>query len=138
MAQPLVNGRAYDYVDIQLSILGAQLNGITEVNYTSEQEKVNNFGTGFYPVSRGHGARDSSGSLGINMNEVEALRNVAPGGDLLDLPAFDIVIVFGNVQNPKTHVVKNCEFLNDGVEAAQGDTAINRSFDFVASHIQYN
>ena len=52
--------------------------------------------------------------------------------------SFSIVIVFGNVQNPKTHVVKNCEFLNDGVEAAQGDTAINRSFDFVASHIQYN
>ena len=137
MAQPLVNGRAYDYVDIQLSILGAQLNGVTEINYTSEQEKTNNFGTGIWPTSRGHGARDTSGSIGLNMNEVEALREVAPAGDLLNIPAFDIVVVFGNVQAPKTHVVKNCEFTNDGVETSQGDSVVNRIFDFVASHIQY-
>lgn len=137
MAEPLINGRAYDYVDIQLSILGAQINGITEINYTSEQEKTNNFGAGVYPVSRGHAARDTTGSLGLNMNEVEALRGVAPFGDLLQIPAFDVIIVFGNVQNPKTHVVKNVEFTNDGVETSQGDTAINRVFDFVASHVLY-
>ena len=138
MAEPLINGKAYDYADIQLSILSAQLNGITEINYTSEQEKTNNFGTGIFPVSRGHGSRDCSGSLGLSMNEVEALRGAAPLGDLLNLPAFDIVIVFGNVQAPKTHIVKNVEFTNDGVETSQGDTEINRVFDYVASHVIYN
>ena len=138
MPEPLINGKAYDYADIQLSILSAQLNGITEINYTSEQEKANNFGTGIYPVSRGHGSRDCSGSLGLNMNEVEALRDAAPARDLLNLPAFDIVVVFGNVQAPQTHVVKNVEFKNDGVETSQGDTAINRVFDYVASHVVYS
>ncbi len=137
MANPLVNGRAYDYVDIQISILGGQLNGVTEINYTQEQEKVNNFGVGVNPVSRGHGARDASASLGISMNEVEGLRDVSPNGNLLELPAFDIVVVFGNVQSPQTHVVKNAEFTNDGVEASQGDTDINRTFDLVCSHILY-
>ena len=138
MSQPLINGKAYDYADIQLSVLGVQINGVTEINYTQEQDKQNNFGTGIYPTSRGHAQRDTSGSLGLNMNEVEALRGVAPFGNLLDLPAFDIVIVFGNVQAPKTHVVKNCEFTNDGVEGSQGDQVLNRTFDFVASHILYN
>jgi hypothetical protein len=137
MANPLVNGRAYDYVDVQVSILGAELNGVTEINYTQEQEKVNNFGTGVNPVSRGHGSRDASASLGLNMNEVEALRDIAPGGNLLDIPTFDIIVVFGNVQAPKTHTIKNCEFTNDGVETSQGDTAINRTFDLVCSHILY-
>jgi len=138
MSKPLINGRAYDYADIQLSVLGAQINGVTEITYTSEQEKTNNFGTGIFPVSRGHAGRDCSGSLGLNMNEVEALRGVAPFGDLLNIPTFDVVIVFGNVTNPKTHVVKNVEFTNDGVETSQGDTAINRVFDFVASHVVYS
>ena len=137
MPEPLVNGKAYDYVDIQLSILNVQINGVSEINYTQEQEKTNNFGTGIYPVSRGHGSRDSSGSLGLNMNEAEALREIAPNGNLLDIPAFDIVIVFGNPTAPQTHVVKNVEFTNDGVETSQGDTVINRVFDFVCSHIQY-
>ena len=138
MAEVLVNGKAYDYVDIQLSILNVQINGVTEINYTSTQEKTNNYGTGVYPTSRGHGPIESSGSLGLNMNEVELLRGVAPGGDLLQLPAFDIVIVFGNVQAPKTHVVKNVEFMSDGVETTQGDSVVNRSFDFVCSHVLYN
>lgn len=137
MSQPLINGRAYDYVDIQLSILGAEINGVTEINYTQEQEKANNFGTGVFPTSRGRAARDTSGSLGLSMNEVEALREVAPLGNLLDIPLFDVVIVFGNVQAPQTHVVKNVEFIDDGVETTQGDTSINRVFGFVASHVNY-
>lgn len=137
MAEPLVNGRAYDYTDIQFSILGVQINGITEINYTEEQEKTNNFGTGIYATSRGRGPINPSGSIGLNMNEVEALRTIAPNGSLLNVPPFDIVVVYGNVQSPTTHVLKNCEFLNDGVETSQGDTAINRTFDLVLSHVLY-
>ena len=137
MAQPLINGRAYDYVDIQLSMFGGQINGISEINYTQEQEKTNNFGTGVYPVSRGRAGRDTTGSIGLSMNEVEALREAAPGGNILDFAPFDVVIVFGNVQAPQTHVVKNVEFTNDGVETSQGDTTINRVFTFVASHVLY-
>lgn len=137
MAEPLVNGRAYDYVDVQLSILGAEINGVTEINYTQEQEKANNFGTGVFPTSRGRAQRDCSGSLGLSMNEVEALREVAPLGNLLDIPSFDIIIVFGNVQAPQTHVVKAVEFTDDGVETSQGDTQIARVFSFVASHILF-
>lgn len=135
MAVPLINGRAYDYVDISLSILGVQINGVTDINYTETQDKANNWGTGYYPTSRGHSYRDCTGSLGLNMNEVEILRDAAPLGNLLDLPAFDIVIVFGNVSAPKTHVIKNVEFTDDGVETTVGDTAINRSFAFVASNV---
>jgi hypothetical protein len=136
-AEPLVNGRAYDYVDVQLSILGAEINGVTEINYTQEQEKANNFGTGVFPTSRGRAQRDCSGSLGLSMNEVEALREIAPLGNLLDIPSFDIIIVFGNVQAPQTHVVKAVEFTDDGVETSQGDTQIARVFSFVASHILF-
>ena len=100
-----------------------------------EQEKVNNFGAGSNPVSRGHGAKNASGSVTISMNDVEAIRDAALGGSLLAIPSFDISVTFLNAQKVVTHVLKNVEFLNDGVEATQGDTNLERAFDVVLSHI---
>lgn len=137
MAVPLVNGQAFDYTQIIVSILGVPIVSVSSISYTEEQEKVNNMGTGNRPVSRGRGAIDASGSVEISMNDIEAIRDVAPSGSLLLIPAFDIVVVFGNPQNVQTHVLKNCEFTNDGVETTQGDTDIKRTFDLVISDIQY-
>lgn len=137
MAVPLINGRAFDYSQIIVNMLGVPIVSVSSISYTEEQEKVNNMGTGNRPISRGHAAIDASGSIEISMNDIEALREVAPDGSLLLIPAFDIVVIFGNIQNPQTHILKNCEFTNDGVETTQGDTDIKRTFDLVISHIQY-
>ena len=134
---PLINGRAYDYTQITAVVLGVPLAGISAINYVTTQDKTNNFGTGNQPVSRGRGAKDTVGSLELSMNETEAIRNAIANGDLLDIPPFDIVMVFGNIQNPVTHVLKNVEFSNDGVDTTQGDTDIRRTFDMTISHIKY-
>lgn len=137
MAQPLINGTAYDYTQIVVNILGVSVAGITDISYSEEQEKTNNFGTGNRPVSRGRGAIDASGSMTISMNDVEALRDAAPNGSLLQIPAFDVTVTFGNAQKVVTHTLKNVEFTSDGVEAATGDTDISRSFDLAISHVKY-
>tara|TARA_R110002020_G_scaffold60580_1_gene163969 strand:+ start:377 stop:793 length:417 start_codon:yes stop_codon:yes gene_type:complete len=137
MAIPLINGRAYDFAQIVTTILGVPVAGISAVTYTEEQEKVNNYGAGSRPVSRGHGPITASGSVTIQMNDVEAIRDAAPNGSLLQIPSFDITVTYLNAQKPVTHVLKNCEFTSDGVEASQGDTNIERSFDMVISHIKY-
>ena len=71
------------------------------------------------------------------MNDIEAIRDVAPDGSLLKLDPFDIEVSFLNSQRIVNHVVKNCEFTTDGVEAAQDDKDIKKSFDLLPSHIQY-
>lgn len=137
MAAPLINGRAYDFTEVVVNILGAPVVGVKAITYVTEQEKTNNFGQGNQPVSRGQGAKNASATLDISMNDVEALRDAAPGGDLLSIPSFDITVTFLNLQKVVTHVLKNCEFTNDGVEASQGDTDITRTFDLVVSHVVY-
>ena len=137
MATPLINGKAYDYTQIIMNVLGVDIHSVSSINYTEEQEKANNFGTGNRPVSRGAGAIDCSASFEISMNDVEALRDVAPDGSLLKIPAFDISVTFNNTQGVVTHVIKNCEFTSDGVETSQGDTDIKRTFDLTPSHIKY-
>lgn len=137
MSQPLVNGIAYSYVDITFVALSVPLPSVSSINYTAEQAKENHYGTGNEPVSRGKGAKEYTASFDISMNDIEALRDAAPNGDLLNIPPFDIVVVFGNPQKPVTHVIKNFEFSNDGVESSQGDTDIKRTFTGTPSHIKY-
>ena len=133
----LINGRAYDFTQIVVKILGASISSVSAINYTEEQEKVNNYGAGSRPVSRGKGAITASASITMSMNDVEAIRDVISDGSLLSLEPFDIQVSYLNAQKVVTHVLKNCEFTADGVEASQGDTDISRSFDLVVSHIKY-
>ncbi len=138
MAVPaLINGQAYDYTQIIMSVLGVPVAGVTSINYTEEQEKTNNFGAGNRPVSRGRGAIEASGSIELSMNEIEALRDAAPSGSMLKIPPFEITIVYLNLQKVVTHKLKNVEFTNDGVETSQGDTDICRTFDIVMSDVKY-
>ena len=138
MAVPaLINGQAYDYTQIIMSVLGVPVAGVTSINYTEEQEKTNNFGAGNRPVSRGRGAIEASGSIELSMNEIEALRDAAPSGSMLKIPPFEITIVYLNLQKVVTHKLKNVEFTNDGVETSQGDTDIRRTFDIVMSGVKY-
>ena len=137
MSVALINGRAYDFTQIQAVVLGVPLPSISSITYLEEQEKENNFGVGNRPVSRGHGAINANGSVDISMNDIEALRDAAPNGSLVQIPSFDIVVVYGNPQKPTTHILKNCEFLDDGVEATQGDKDLKRTFGLVISHVKF-
>lgn len=134
---PLVNGRAYDFTQIVVKIFGANVSSVSAINYTEEQSKENNYGAGTRPVSRGHGAITASASITLSMNDVEAIRDVAPDGSLLKLPPFDIEVSFLNAQKVVTHVIKNCEFTDDGVETSQDDKDVKKSHNLIPSHIKY-
>jgi len=134
---PLINGRAYSYVEVVVKIEGVEIPSVSKISYTEEQQKENNYGTGSRPVSRGIGKIEPKASIEMSMNDVEAIRDVAPDGSLLKLPPFDIQVTFLNAQKVVTHVVKNCEFTNDGVEAGTDDKDIKKSFDLIPSHIVY-
>ena len=138
MAVNLVNGNAYDFTQIQVSIGGVSIVSASAVNYTETQEKVNNYGQGNEPVSRGQGIIERTGSIDISMSDIQVLRAESANGSVLQLPPFDIIVVFGNPVNPTVHVLTECEFLDDGVETAQGDTEVKRTFNLIIGNIQYN
>ena len=137
MAAPLVNGQAFSYVQITPLFLGVPLVSMTSITYEEVQEKADNMGTGNRPVSRGRAGIIATGSIELSMNDIEAMREVAPNGSLLAIPASDFVLVFGNPQNIQTHVLKNLEFTNDGGAGTQGDTDLKLTLNFIISDVQY-
>lgn len=137
MATTLVNGKSYSFVDVVLVVAGVPVFGVTAINYEETQEKTNNYGASTRAVSRGRGKKESSASITLSMNEVEALRDAAPEGSLLNIDPFDVQITYVNPQKVVTHVLKNCEFINDGVDISEGDTDAGKQFDLVLSHVKY-
>ena len=133
----LVNGKSYNFTQIFVKILGAPVASVSAISYVEEQVKENNYGAGDRPVSRGQGVKTTTASITISMNDVEAIRDVAPNGSLLDIEAFDIQVSYLNAQKVVTHILKNCEFTDDGVEASKDDQNLTRSFNLVLSHVKW-
>lgn len=98
---------------------------------------MNNYGTGSRPVSRGHGKVESTATITISMNEIEAIRDAAPNGRLLAVESFDITVTFLNAQKPVTHVLKSCEFTKDEVSSSEGDTDVKISTELIVGSIIY-
>lgn len=134
----LINGTAYAHANITPIIGGVPVTSVSAISYGEDQDKQDNFGVGNRPHSRGRGpiiAKEVS--MTISMNDVERIRDAAPGGSLVQLPPFDIPVTYNNGQRIITHVIKNAEFRDDGVESNQGDTDIAKSFVLIASHVDW-
>lgn len=126
MATPLINGKAYDWSMIVVTMLGVPFTGITAVSYKTSQEKTNNYGIGSEPVSRGRGRKTYEASITFLGEEWKNILSAAPDNDPLKIGSFDVSIKFldpvsGLIQET---LMKFCEFTEHGVDASEGDTMI--------------
>lgn len=136
---PLVNGQAYAYADIIVSVLGSPLAGITAINYSDAQEVTENFGAGRFPVSRGLGKIESECSMTIERAELNALVSAAPGNRLQNIGEFDITVSYVPAGSPPvTDIIKNCRFKNTVSGGAEGDSSSMSELELVTSHIDWN
>lgn len=136
--QPLINGTAYAWSQIVINILGQRPAGVSSINYSEEEEMQDNYGGGNRPVSRGYGRINTTGSITLHMEELEALQLSVSTGRIQDIPEFDIVVSFqppgGVIVN---HTLKNCRFKQNSREVAEGDMAISAEIELQISHINW-
>jgi hypothetical protein len=135
---PLVNGKQYEYADITMIVLGTPILGVTNIEYGEEDNIENVYATGRYPIGRGYGQITPAAKVTILMNEVMNIVSAAPNGRIQDIPEFDIVVTFTDVNLiPVTHKIRNCKFKTNKISTATGDTSIPIEIDLVPSHIEY-
>lgn len=122
---PLINGISYSWVNISFILFGVPVVGITAINYKRKQVKTNNYGAGPYPVSRGYGNYEFEGDIEIYAETLKAIISGAPGRDILQIPPFDIPVLFsGNGITTTKDVLRSVEFLEDPMDSKSGDTKI--------------
>lgn len=135
---PLINGKSYEYADITLIVLGVPIIGATAVEYGEEANITNVYGTGRYPISRGHGTVEPMAKITLLMEEVMNIVAAAPNGRLHDIPEFDIIVSYTDVSLiPVVHKIRNCRFKNNKIGSSTGDTSIPVDLDLVISHIEF-
>lgn len=133
---PLVNGKSYEFADIEVIILGVPIVGITAIQYGEDANIENVYGTGRFPVSRGHGQVTPTCKITFLKEEINNIIAVAPQGRVYNIPEFDIIVTYTDTSLiPVTHKIRNCRFKNDMIDTQTGNTSIAVAVDIVCSHI---
>jgi hypothetical protein len=138
---PFINGIRHAWGSVRVNLLGRTVSGITAVSYEEKQEKVNNYGAGVFPVSRGLGKYEASAKITLHSYETDAiLKSLGAGKRLVDIAPFDMVVTFMAEGSDLlvTHVVRNCEFTSNKRDLKTGDTVIETEFDLIVSHIEWS
>jgi hypothetical protein len=134
---PLVNGIANSWNNITCIIAGTPIIGITNIEWNYKQAKDLNYGAGAYPVSRGYGKKEYSGSIEIYYETLKAIEAIAPLNDITNIPMFDIVVTFAGVGIiPNVVVLKACEFMEMPFAVTQGDTKISIKIPLSVAYVQ--
>jgi len=135
---PLINGKSYEWADIVVNVLGLPIIGITNIEYEEKQGMENIYGAGRFPVSRGYGKVEPTAKMTMLMEELENIQAVAPLGRIMDIPEFDIIVMYLDAANvTRKHVLKNVRFMNNKRAVSTGDTSIPVELELIVSHIQY-
>lgn len=124
-ATPIVNGINYAWANVSLVLFGIPLVAITKIDYKLKQKKENNMGAGPYPVSRGYGNYEYDGSIEVYQDELKKIIAASPNRDIFQIGMFDIQVTFGGSRvTADKDVLRSCEFMEEGLKAAQGDTKL--------------
>jgi len=132
-------GNVAGWNNVTARILGRDLEGITEISYSDEQEIEPVYGAGRMPIGKGFGRYKAQASITLTAEErIALLESLPPGMRIQDIPDFDIVVSFEYNNRVYTDVIRNCSFKNDGVEVKEGDSKMTYKFELVPTHIDKN
>jgi hypothetical protein len=138
LGKPNINGVAYAHSDIIVNILGVPVVGVTEITYSDPQDMELNYGAGNQPISVGFGKINPTGSVTMEMHEVEKLTDVAPAGKLQNIPFFDIGVNFRTEDGKVArHRLIQCRFKGRDTSSAVDNTQLTETLELLVGGVEY-
>lgn len=134
---PLINGINYSWANITLILFGVPVTGITKISYNRKQKKENNYGAGPQPVSRGYGNYEYEASIELYTDEWKRIIAASPDRDPLKIGLFDVIVLFGGSRlQTEKDILRSSEFLEDPLDAGQGDTKLLVTVPLIVGSIE--
>lgn len=132
-------GKLAGWNSITTNMMGRDVEGIKELEYSDSVEKENGYGAGQYPVGRGSGNYTAKASITLMVEEEIALQQSLPRGKrLADISPFDITAEYEYNGFKYRDRIRNAEFTGRAVAVKQGDKTIAHKHDLIVSHIDWN
>jgi hypothetical protein len=116
-----VNGILYDWESVEVQLPNGVAVGITDISYSDERPIEPRYGKGSVP--RGYGRKNykGSGSMELDRDEAESLRE-ALGGSVYTGEPFQIVVSYGNDDMPTvTDTLPKVKITKQDTSASQDD-----------------
>lgn len=131
-------GKMAGWNSVTVNVLGRDVEGITELEYSDSVELENAKGSGKYPCGRAEGNYEAKASITLYAEEVIALQSALPRGKRLsDIAPFDIIVEYEYNDLKVKDVIHNCQFKGRSVAAKQSDKTITNKLELVVSHIEW-
>lgn len=133
----MINGREYEFSDIQLVLGGRDVTGIRGIKYNTKQEKEVLYGKGNRGMSIQRGNIECVGEISLTQSELETLRLLG-NGSVLSLH-LDAVVCYGNPSKGDvmtTDKINGLEFTEEPKEISQGDKFMKITLPFIALEIE--
>ena len=135
-----INGNHYDWESVEIQLPNGVAVGITEISYSDERSIEPRYGKGAVP--RGYGRKNykASGSMSLDKDEFERLRENL-GGSVYNPTPFSIIVSYANYDQPTvTDTLQDCKITKTDTSAKQDDDNAGAvKLDFVIlSPIRWN
>lgn len=135
MSLILKNGVVVGSANINVVIGGVVVTGIKSIDFKVSQKKENVMGFQAQPVGRGRGQYEyPESTMEILLEEYKSICSAAPNRDPMQIPMFNIPIVYDNNALEK-EVLNNVEFTSRGTSPKAGDTATWVTVNFIYAGI---
>lgn len=132
-------GRIVGWNNLTARVLGRNLEGFTELEYTDDVKMDNEYGGGKYPIGQSEGNYEPKASVMLYSEELVSLQASLPAGSRIqDIPPFDFIVQYDRNGVIQKDVIRNCRFKNNGRSAKQNEGKIQTKIDLLCSHIDWN
>lgn len=137
---PMVNGFRHSWTGVVIKLGATTIYGVTEINYTTKQEKGWARGAGAQPIGKTLGNTEYEGDFSINLEEFNQLMAALSPNALCK--AFDIVVSYTSLNDELTLIQDTLIGVTlESIESSQnnGSTdAIVRKIPIKPIRILYN
>lgn len=131
--------REFNWQDVTIQMMGKVVAGARAVKYTAKCDQINVYALGGKPIAIATGKKEFEAELTIIQSELEALQRSLPAGkSILDIQAFDVVVVYENDGLLVTDILKNCRFTEVTKEIKVDDPFMEITLPIAVMDIQYN
>jgi len=136
LSKVLINGISYSWCNMSTTLLGVTLAGITRIDFDEGKTVEKLYGAGCTPVAYGSGQYEANASMELYREETEALKDAAPGRQVLDLPVFDIMIRWEPTNGiERVVVLKNIKIVKVNYSHETQATHFIDQYELVVSHV---
>ena len=132
-------GKLVGWSDVDITIYGRKLEGITAISYSDDVSIEPAPGAGRMPVGYEEGNYTAKASITVYKDEIIALLKSLPKGTRVqDLEAVPVPVVYKYHGEIYKDVLQNVKIKNNGTDLTQGSGKSEVQLDLFLTHIEWN